>query len=175
MPAVRYQNAYIALEEDTRQRLEFQMFPEEITDTKNAEWAAVPIIGRAEPYRVYASSGPRSISLTLHFFASTDQDDTGVPDDVLQAVAFLRSLVYPDLRDGIVIPPPVVLLIIGRTFDLRGIVESYSATYREPWELPDIVPHRAEVQLTIAEVNLIPPTSTQIRSERVASSAARGG
>lgn len=164
MAAPRFPTAYIVLEDDPRQRVEFQMFPQEIAETKAADWSNVAIIGRAEPYKVYASSGPRSFTFVLDFFASVEQGDDGDPSQVLRSLDFLRSLVYPQVTDDVVDTPPVCFLVIGSTINARVVATNYNITYQSPWEIPDFLPHRASCSITLEEVSLVPLTSSEVRS-----------
>ena len=162
-------SAYILLEDSPSERLEFQVFPEELSETKAADWPSVPIIGRAEPYKVYASSGSRLFTFTLGFFASVDEADQGTEEGVMSSVRFLRSLVYPDEIQGVVTPPPLCRLIVGDTINSRVITTNVIITYKGPWGLAPqsgelTLPHRAEATVSFEEVNTVPPTSSQVRA-----------
>jgi len=180
---------YIYLEDDSSQRLTFQMMPEEIMDAKSATWSPVAPVGRGEPYRIYQGSTPRVINLELQFFVSTDQGDGGTTDQVMAKVEWLRSLVYPEESGGLTLHPPVVVLLLGDFVSMRSVVHSVSVRYKAPWrserpasgapletknpdgsvtvDTPTVVefrPHYVCVGLVFEEVSDIVPTSTQIRS-----------
>lgn len=123
----------IVLEEDTNQRLFFQMMPEAISESRKANWVDIPIIGRSEPIRAYANSEARKFSLTLQFFVSVDQADEGQMIRLRNKIDFLRSLVLPDEVNNIVIPPPVVFFIIGNQIYSRCIVNSVDIVHKDPW------------------------------------------
>ena len=132
MAVKTYANAMIKLA-DGASWLEFQMLPESIAVAKSADWTAVEILGRSEPYRAYRASSPRSISFTMRFFASVDQGDAGDPfRDIRVKADWLESLTYPDATNGY---PPVVWLLFGNTIRSRCIVKSVNVKFEGPWQL----------------------------------------
>jgi hypothetical protein len=77
--AVRtYSNAFLVLDDDFSVGVEFQIFPQTIRERKSAVWANIPVLGRAEPVKVYDHSSPRSVDFQLAFFASVDEGDASV-------------------------------------------------------------------------------------------------
>lgn len=137
MAVEEIQNAYIILDEvgiGPKPRLNFQLMPDSISDYKTANWGDINVIGRAEPYRVYANSTPRTFAFSLKFIASTSQGDAGVIAEVKNKVHFLQSLVYPTENAGIVDHPPVIFLIIGDFISSRCIAKTYNTRWSGPWE-----------------------------------------
>lgn len=152
--------------------IHFQSMPTEISDSKLANWTPTTILGRSEPIQGYSDSGPRTVSFSLEFAASVDQGDQSVPlvkldepgtnvefsptNYVLEAVAWLQSLVYPDYDDtvsGLVKPPPVCVLIIGELIRMRCICKDVNVSWRGPWEPSSLTPMFATVALNFDEVN----------------------
>ena len=131
-----FTNAVIVLEADPQQRVNFQTFPEMIVDVKAANWADIPTIGRSEPIKTYAHSGPRQIVIPLVFAASVDAGDDGTPEDVKRNVDFCQSLVYPQAtQSGLILYPPVCVLIVGDMIESRGVVRQVGSRYTGPWSL----------------------------------------
>jgi hypothetical protein len=164
--------AYIIHADNPSERLEFQIFPEEISMNKAAEYASVPVVGRSEPVRSYSSSGPKTFSFELQFVASVEQGDDGDTLYVLEKVAWLESLVYPEYENNLTFPPPVVFLMIGDAIQARCITTEVNPTYSGPWDVYEsehgstfnwISPMRATVSLTLEEVSLVPSSSSFIR------------
>lgn len=128
--------AHIHLDSDPSQRVAFQTMPDEIPDSKSANWNRISPWGRGEPYRVYSGSDSRTINLELEFFVSTDYLDEGTLDFLRSRVNFLRSLVYPESEDansGIVTHPPVVWLLVGDLLNVRAVVTNCSVRWKGPW------------------------------------------
>lgn len=173
MTVKTYPWAYIVHVEDPAQRLEFQIFPEEISMSKAAEYTSMGIVGRSEPVRAYSSSGSKTYSFELTFVASVDQNDGGSSYDVLEKINWLESLVYPEYKNNITYPPPVVFLIVGDAINARCITTEVSPVLRGPWEINESPlgdefnwegPIQAVASVTFEEVNLTPLSSTDIRN-----------
>jgi hypothetical protein len=123
----------IILEEDTSQRLFFQMMPDNVLESRKANWVDIPIIGRSEPIRAYANSEARKFNLTLMFAVSVDQADGGEMIRLRNKIDFLRSLVLPDQVNNILIPPPTVFFVLGNQLYSRCIVNSVDIVHKDPW------------------------------------------
>lgn len=167
MPVQKWPSAHLVIDGGDRERLEWQVWPEEINESKSVDWSNVAIIGRAEPYLVYSSSGPRIFTFTLGFMSSVDGTDTGEADEVRKSMAFIESLAYPDVSHGIVVPPPTCILVIGKLLDTRVVLTNYNFRWLGPWELSDAfvpdLPMRAEATITLQEILRLPPTSSEVR------------
>lgn len=186
-------NSVIILEADPVQRVHFQVFPDPITDTKAVQWADVSVVGRSEPVKIYAGSGPRQFAFLLTFFASVDADDDGTPEQVKKKVEFCQSLTYPQTtRAGIVAFPPVCILVVGNLISARVVAKQMSVKYTGPWQQgnrrttvvdaggpgPRIrqevvddrkfvdLPLMAQVQVAMDEVNIVPDDSAFVRAGR---------
>jgi hypothetical protein len=129
-------------------RLEFQMMPE-ISDSKNVNWNHMEIIGRSHPILGYASSGARTVSFTLMFFADPSHDDPTTLQKVSDNLKFLMSLAYPDYDGGRIKPPHKVLLKIGNQLKMKGVLESVNINYHTLWR--DNLPVHAEASVTFIE------------------------
>lgn len=160
-----FRNAYIIHEDDPKQRLEWQIFPESISDNTPVEYTNTVIPGRSEPYRVYAHSGPRTLNFDLRFHVSVDAYDLGLPEHVKARVDWLRSLAYPQVVRGVVTHPPVVRIIVGDLINSRCIATSANVTYEGPWETDTMLPHQSRVQLSFEETNLSPRTHLDVRQD----------
>lgn len=159
----------------------FDYIPEEITDSKSANWNPIDIPGRSEPIMGYTSSSSRELSLHLMFVAGVGQSTTpssfhvanasedGVrpePDSAVGVkvkVDWLKSLVNPDYSNpNVVKPPHRILLSIGRLIKSICIVSTVNVLYRSPWD-EYLLPYIAEVDLSLLEVNKVPPGFSDVR------------
>lgn len=173
------QNAYLILELDTRERLNFQFMPEHISDGGSAVWHSEPVLGRSEPYLSYEGSSSRQWGFDLKFVASMDAGDGGLPEDVVRKVNWLRALRYPEVADKLVLGPPVCWFVVGYNWIAsRVVAQDVRVTYSSPWfgQSNDAVDNRsvlypmsATVSLTFLEVNLVPRAASIVRAglERV--------
>lgn len=153
--------------------LQFGYIPEEISESKTANYNLIDIPGRSEPIYAYMNSSPREISLHIMFVAGIGQDKTvntgnsTIEDDavmVKQKVDWLRSLVYPDYSvAGIVRPPHRILVSIGNLIKSICITTSVSPVYKAPWD-ESLLPYIAEVDISFQEVNEVPYGSTDIKA-----------
>lgn len=148
-------NAYSA-----KNRVEFYWFPEEFGTSVQPNWEEQPILGRSEPFFIYANTGPRTMSLDFTFFAQGLQTgiENAIDAEVLSNVRFIESLAYPVLRDdGVVTEPASCWLTIGKLYAQRVIMTGAPAvTYKGPWEPDSILPYQAAVSCEFTEVHTRP-------------------
>jgi hypothetical protein len=172
-------NAYLK-DQQTAYVLTFGYIPEEISDTKAANYAQIDVPGRSEPIFGYISSSAREISLHLKFIAGIGQtkfarpisDDGPLPNtteiedgtlSVMVKTRWLQSLVYPDYSTSdYTLPPHTVLLSIGLLIKSECIVNSVNVVYKGPYD-GDLLPFIAEVDLSLYEVNPIPKGFQDVR------------
>lgn len=90
----------------------------DISDSKGAVYNSEPIMGRAFPLYTYANSGPRNITMVLHFYNIDSQRGADGYTDIERNINYLRliqSAVYP--REGVggapYRPPPVCKIKCG--------------------------------------------------------------
>jgi hypothetical protein len=150
----------------TGTKMEFQMMPD-VSDSKAVNWNHIEIIGRSHPLLGYASSGPRTISFTLGFFATQGGGGGGSVGDpmpiskVSSNLKFLLSLAYPDY-DGGVKPPHLVMVRLGSQVMMKGVVTDVTNVYNTLWN--DNLPMQAQSTVTIIEAEPRPVNYSYIRS-----------
>jgi len=162
---------------ETQEVLQFGYIPEELSDSKSANWNSIEIPGRSEPILGYVNSSSREFSLHLMFLAGVDQMknpslESGEPNSntiedntiaVKHKVDWCRSLVYPDYTNpNLIRPPHRVLFSIGNLIKSVCVVTAVNAIYKAPWDA-DLLPLLAEVDLTLIEVNSVPKGYLEIR------------
>lgn len=136
---------------NVQNRVEFQLMPESIGESKSANYDQIPILGRSLPYLGYAHSGARMCSLQMSFHA-LGSDWT--PVWVLAQVRFLESLAYPDYVAGITYPPHRVMLIIGEAIGMTCVVTNVTTNWTGPWAITDAseaYSHHADVSVDFME------------------------
>ena len=184
-PEVR--NAY-----DGYDRLQFQWFPEEISDSVQPNWEAVDVLGRSEPFQNYSNTSAREFTLDLEFYAtgigkvsplimaggilsefgveSVDENEFMSPMfdsidlQVLQKIRFIQSLAYPiKTTAGYVSAPAECFLVIGKWLNARVIMTGAAdITFSGPWDVETIRPYHALVSLTLTEVNMQPKDAASV-------------
>ena len=127
-------------------KLTFQFMPEEISDSKGANYTETEIVGRSHPIQGYSSSGARTLSFTLQFY-QMDADD-----DPLAMAVDLKSLCYPQYA-GSVFPPPPVHVRIGTGIGIWAIMTQCDITYKAPWNA-NAQPMFVEVSVSFAETGI---------------------
>lgn len=142
-------------------QLKFQFFGATgFSDIGSASYASHDTLGRSESYLAYEKTETREFSLTLRFVAQGLYGDTsdGVEREVKKNVDWCRALTYPIHVNGIMYPPPVVLVGFGRMYvrkgtPLRCVVRSANVTYcpdESPIEPDTFLPYVADVELSFA-------------------------
>lgn len=137
-------------------KVTFQFMPDEISDSKSANYSDTEIIGRSHPIKGYSSSGARTLSFTLQFYM-TDKSQ-----NPLVTATALKSLCYPQYA-GSVYPPPPVQVKIGPNIGMWGVLTQCDITYRAPWD-PNVQPMMAEVALSFSETGIRAWDTLEIQS-----------
>lgn len=110
-------------------RLRFQ-FLENIGEQQQPNYEQQAVMGRSEAYMSYSGNANRVITLDLKFAASANMNDRGGFDIVQRNVRFLQSLTMPSYTEGgIMYPPPLCRLVLGRFIAARGLVTSVTPNY----------------------------------------------
>lgn len=102
------------------------IYPNEFSDTNNANFNGVNLFGRSVDYQIYQGSS-REISVTLQMHEELCSN----VNYIHQLVAFIESANYPGYR-GTTVEVPEIRLTVGRQFQIRGILTSCSANWKAP-------------------------------------------
>lgn len=127
------------------------------------------VLGRSVPVLGYDSTGARTLAISLDLFAGTPyrpglDGSVSDPVGVLHSdLDLLKSFEYPDYSSAIVLPPPNVLLSIGNTIRIKGVLQGLSIEYDRPFDDKNR-PMHAKVSFTITQVSDDPPDYSDIRS-----------
>lgn len=140
-------------------RLRFQ-FLENIAEQAQPNYESIPVIGRSEPYVSYSGGNSRTISISLQFASSVTAGDRGDFDTAMRNIRFLQALTHPSYTDGgIMYPPPLCRLVLGRFIAARGVVTSASPSYPNVFSGPESAfdyPIIAECAIEFTCVNNVP-------------------
>jgi hypothetical protein len=124
----------------------------EISDQKGASYNDEIVIGRATPIKTYSHSQIRSIGLTIHLYALSQQESF----ENLRKLRAIQSTVYPRSDDtgGAPFAPPVICsLKCGYLFSSRPICvicTNYSVKYPTdvPWDELLYLPIKFDIDTT---------------------------
>lgn len=111
--------------------MEIPCWPDNVKDTTSATWSQeMTTYQHYEPKNTYKSSGPRvvSCSFKIHRAMWDGNQDSGNTEAL---VAYMESACYPDY-DTQASEPPRVLLLIGNSVRIKGILTSFDKTYQGP-------------------------------------------
>ena len=128
----------------TRERLEFQYNPDEITDEKSTDFATIKVPGMSHPRYQYVAGEARRIAFKITFFKGP----------VREKAAWLQSLLYPEhaktmLRNA----PHKVLFFFGDLYPgVLCIVRQVRVRYFHMFDGSNLLPQHAEVDLTLEEI-----------------------
>ncbi|MHB9036939.1 MAG: hypothetical protein ACYC64_09740 [Armatimonadota bacterium] len=128
----------------TRESLEFQYNPDEITDEKSTDFATIKVPGMSHPRYQYVAGEARKISFKMSFFKGP----------VKQKVAWLQSLLYPQHEKTVLKNAPhKVLFFLGDLYPgTMCIVRQVRARYFHMFDRDSLLPQHAEVDLTLEEI-----------------------
>lgn len=133
-------------------KIEFDVEPEEITDTTTANFDPQEIRGRSSPYQGYNGSGPRTVSFELILHEDLCKDG------VLNTVNHLRSLAYPGY--GGVLTAPSCLVRLGGMIHMKAIVSDVGVIWQKPYR--DQIYLAATVSISFTEVTDNPHSASDI-------------
>lgn len=140
------ESAGLFLASDPTKGVRFQMWPDNIQDSKVVNWSNIEVIGRSEPILAFHSSGSRELAFMLLFAASVDEaDDIGVAK-VQERVNFLKSCSYPtkSKETGFSTMPPVLTLIVGDLIYTRCVIKSIDISWAGTWEFDFVTQLRTD-------------------------------
>lgn len=109
----------------------FPCYPESVSDSNTANYNAVSILGRSEPFQYYTGSGPRTVSVKFDMHAEMmremyDPDTTYV----YRLVSAIEAACYPNYGSGIA--APAVTFVVANNIQIRGIISSVNTDYDGP-------------------------------------------
>lgn len=139
----------------TGNTIEFDVEPDEITESNTASFDPQEIRGRSSPYQGYNSSGPRNISFELVLHQDLCKDG------ILNTVNHLKSLVYPGY--GGVLRAPECMIRLGNMIHCKAIMTDVGVTWQKPYR--DNVYLTASVSLSFNEITDNPQSSADIWSK----------
>lgn len=85
--------------------------------------------------------------------------------EVQRRADWLLALTHNQADDqGRVYPPPLVNLIHGANFTMRGVITDVQLAYEGPWEPNTLLSHVVECNITFQEVNLTPKSYLDVRN-----------
>ncbi len=128
----------------TRESLEFQYNPEEISDEKSTDFATIKIPGMSHARYQYVAGEAAQITFKLVFFKGP----------VKQKVIWLQSLLYPQhektmLRNA----PHKVLFFLGDLYPgVMCIVRQVRTRYFHLFDRDSLLPQHVEVDITLEEI-----------------------
>lgn len=128
----------------TRERMEFQYNPSDITDSQGATYATTAVPGMSHPHYQYVSGEARKIAFTAIFYG----------DDVEKKANWLRSLLYPThTGKRLTQSPHTVLFFFGELYPgTPCLVREVRARYSYLFAPETLLPRRADVEITLEEV-----------------------
>ena len=138
-------------------------YPESIQETLNSTFTETAILSRSAPIQTYASSGPRTvnISLQLHRDMMTQINygvsniKLGIGDDYVDTIINeLQAVALPKyMAAQKVVNPPMVAVRFGNTMFIKGIVNGgISTTYQLPIQA-DGKYAQVNISFTVTEVD----------------------
>jgi len=143
------------LDSDSGERVEFQLMPEAISESKSATYNEIPIIGRSLPLLGYANSTSRSMGLGLTF-AALYAEGKYSPSWIEQQIRWLESKVYPIYADGFMYPPPRLFVVVGKAIGLQCVMTSVNTTWLGPWSVAnqEAYAFRAQIDMQFQEYGM---------------------
>lgn len=138
----------------TNTNIEFELIPEEFTETNSATFDPHNIRGRSSPLQGYNSSGPRTLNYTLQLY------DDYCKDGILLTVNKIKALTYPEYGGAII--PPKCYIRFGGMINMQGVVSNVSVNWKKPFRKGIFI--NADVSIDITEVVDKPKSAYEIET-----------
>lgn len=138
-------------------RYQFTFTSEQMNETVQAQWNETSVMGRSEPWQTYNSTGPRQIPLDFELQATEDPQK-----DVVDPGRWLQASQFPVYTDTRIYRPPIFLFFWGNLFNVRCRVDQATITWKGPWTDGGMLPHRADVSLSLKAVSSRAPSWSSI-------------
>jgi hypothetical protein len=142
------------IDSEAGDRVSFQLMPEVISESKSANYAEIPIVGRSLPQLGYANSSSRVTNLSLQFVA-LQREGKYTAEWVENQVRWLEAKVYPRYIDDWTFPPPRLLLVVGQAMGMQCVMTSCTTSWMGPWDATNgrqALAFRAQVDIGLQEI-----------------------
>ena len=139
----------------TRESLEFQYNPDEISDEKSTDFATIKVPGMSHPRYQYVAGEARRITFKVSFFKGPVKDK----------VAWLQSLLYPQHEKTMLKNAPhKALFFFGDLYQgTLCVVRQVRTRYFHMFDKDNLLPQHAEVELTLEEIVAKSVSYTEVR------------
>ena len=111
--------------------MDFPVYPEELSESTLANYTQMPeLLYQYEPWQLYQSSGPRSITFTFHFHRDmwTGDHRDGKAN---QLIRFCEANCFPEYNGSAVNIPIATMYIKGQAF-ISGVVTEVTKEWSGP-------------------------------------------
>lgn len=143
----------------------FKFILPEFSESYQANYESITIPGRSSDIQSYHGTSSPSRTVNLQLMAGEGLYKGSDPvADLHRDIAFVKSLHYPDYQSSIELPPPIVLLYLGPTSILKGVVTTCTVNAKKPYTV-DGKPMYVELQFTVVQASDNPPDYRDIRSQ----------
>jgi hypothetical protein len=137
----------------------YGILPDEISESHNANFAAMDIMSRSGQLWSYSGGDSRTISLNFDVHEDYLAAFNGGKADIREFAAKFKALTYPEYTESGVIPPSL-LLRVGSFIKFKGICRSATVTWRKPMRNNRYIV--ANFSLDMAEANKLAFAASEI-------------
>lgn len=133
-------------------------FGEGIQDSSQPTYAETDVPGRGELYQTFMGTSNKEISFSVQFRAQGEGTDALRREVVWPArwIDACKHPLYDDSAEQTQAPPPL-LFRMANLYHVRCIITSADIRWVEPFEPGTLLPHGAEVNLTLKIVRRLDP------------------
>jgi hypothetical protein len=135
---------------------------EGITEQSSVNYADADVVGRAEAYKTFISTGNKEVPITFQIRAQGEAASgldlkSILLREVVYPARWLDALKYPlkDTKAKLTIAPPPCILQIGSLFIGRVIATDVQLQWMPPFDPDTLLPHGCEAQCTFTVVRRI--------------------
>jgi len=145
---------------DTHLIFTFVDLEDGLTESAAVNYADTDVVGRAEAYKTFISTGNKQFQINFQFRAqgletSGDEISEILQKEVVLPARWLDALKYPIVDQGLTLAPPPCILQIGSLFIARVIADDVQIQWQHPFDPESLLPHGAEVSCTFSVVRRV--------------------
>jgi len=145
---------------DTHLAFAFVDLEEGLTESAAVNYADTEIVGRAEAYKTFISTGNKQFPINFQFRAqglsTSGEELTGIlQKEVVLPARWLDALKYPVVWQGLTLAPPPCILQVGSLFVARVVADDVQIQWQHPFDPESLLPHGAEVSCTFSVVRRV--------------------
>lgn len=126
------------LQEKQNPSNQVRFYWEEVTDSHDTGFAEENVLGRSEPFQFFANGSAMELSLPISLVAgetpgSSESNNPQSRTSIIESMNLIRAWTYPVASGGLILTPPVLIIILGAYQAQEVVLKGYSLEVHSPF------------------------------------------